>query len=481
LTQTLDHIKMKARHFAILGLFIVLVAAFQLFRQGVATIQNTEAKRNENNVIHGAATTSSETKTALPPSNISSRSNNNKNNNESQQKQQQRVNVFDTVAEDAVAWSNTTVVGFKEARLWSGFRNQMIVFKMFTLHAIQKGYRQMLMETLPELDCYGSNEYIPFHVLWDIPHWNSYYPVLPRLVHYDPNLHGQFFDPEKRIYYKPGERNNTNSTNLGLFEIEPKGSNRGDVILFIAHGEYVEGKGPYVGEGNHRNPVDILLLKEAMRPHPRLQEIIDSKLRSLRDDDDGGGKTKPGVEFMALHARIEPDMQRHSKYCKPKKVLKLRDIFNWIEAKWPEPPAKHIFMPINRERLELDGSEAVVESLKQQNKEKEINWIAVDNLQALNHARDHGLWNGTARVFEFGAKAMAGTEYSHRPSTTGSMVNFFIAIDAKIFIGTEVSSWSHDLLATRFFRGNMENYKYLPDGLHHWTPPGTEDPPGFHC
>ena len=113
---------------------------------------------------------------------------------------------------------------------------------------------------------------------------------------------------------------------------------------------------------------------------------------------------------------------------------------------------------------------------------KKINWIAVENLRALNQARDFGLWNGQAKVFEFGSKALANVEYyQKRPSTTGALINFFIGVGAKIFIGTEVSSYSHDLLATRFYRDQMENYKYLPDGLHPWIAPGTIDPPGFGC
>ena len=171
-------------------------------------------------------------------------------------------------------------------------------------------------------------------------------------------------------------------------------------------------------------------------------------------------------------------MQRQ-RVCVPQKVLNLTNIFEFMEATFPDPPAARVFMPINRQFLEKEGSEETVRA--NHNAGKETNWIAVENLKALNRARAEGLWGGRALVFEFGANVLKETKFHDRPSTAGAILNFFVGINAKVFIGTEVSSYSHDLLATRFYRGMMENYKYLPDGLHHWTPPGTEDPPGFHC
>jgi hypothetical protein len=50
-----------------------------------------------------------------------------------------------------------------------------------------------------------------------------------------------------------------------------------------------------------------------------------------------------------------------------------------------------------------------------------------------------------------------GTKFEQQQLTTGSLLDFFIGVNAKIFIGTEVSSFSHDLLATRFYRGMIEN------------------------
>jgi hypothetical protein len=216
-----------------------------------------------------------------------------------------------------------------------------------------------------------------------------------------------------------------------------------------------------------RNPTEILMLQGAMRPHPNFQAIINRLLT------ESGLEKGSGNEYMTLHARVEPDMQKHP-VCRDRKVLNLTDIFDFIEQNWPDPPVSKIFMPINRQYMELEG-------YVNKKDPSQTNRMAVHNLKALNHARDFGLWGGRVKVLEFGAHALHDTTYADRPSTGGAMLNFFLGIEAKIFIGTEVSSYSHDILATRFYRNAMENYKYLPGGLHEWTPPGTVDPPGFGC
>ena len=378
-------------------------------------------------------------------------------------------------------WSNVTTMGFYEARLYAGFRNQMMVFTIVVLEALKDNCGQILLNTIAEKDTYGSNQNIPFARLWDVPYWNSHYPQLPRLVDFDADIHDQF-DPNERKWYRRPNNDWTDRNNSTTYEkpSRPKPFGKQHVLL-SAYQRYGKGNGPYVAEGGHRHPAEILMLKGAMRPHPVLRQIIDEKLHSLEGGHAGADNK---IDYITLHARVEPDMQKQM-VCVPKKVLNLTDIFQWMEETWPNnPPAKHIFMPINREYLEQEGSDEAVAKLKKRNKADKINWIAVENLRSLNRARDEGLWNGQAKVFEFGSRALADVEYyKDRPSTTGALVNFFIGVGAKIFIGTEVSSYSHDLLATRFFRGEMDNYKYLPDGLHKWTPVSANlvDPPGFAC
>jgi hypothetical protein len=151
----------------------------------------------------------------------------------------------------------------------------------------------------------------------------------------------------------------------------------------------------------------------------------------------------------------------------------LTDIFDMLEQTFPAPPAPMLFLPINRPMLEKD---AVV----RQNIDK-TNWLAIDNLQTLNRAKTHGLWNGTVRVFELGSTVLNGTKYENTPSTIGAMMNFFLAIESKVFVGTRTSSWSNDVTASRFYRGQLKNYEYLPDSLELWTNSNMTNPPSFLC
>jgi hypothetical protein len=430
-----------------------------------------------------------------------------------------------------IPWSNETTMAFYEGRFRSGFRNQIMAFMILIFesqreHSDQDGtsgrrrHGQILLRSLGQKDTYGSNSFIPFAKLWDVAHWNSHYPKLPRLVDYDPVLHSQFNYDNTRWYRTPTFVNASTSLPAGIKEPVPNLFGTYGLFastkpirpyaygyqhkLMAAYTFYGKGKGRYAGNeassGQLRNPIEILLLQGAMRPHPELQAIVDGLLQnaSLLEVGEstaaaGMGSSPLQLDYITLHARVEPDMQKH-KMCPEKKVVNLTDIFRFMETKWKDPPVSRIFMPINRQYLEWEGGvfgnatyggsstkrltgQETIDTVAG----KKINWIAVENLNALNRARDEGLWNGRAKVLEFGANALEGTSYAKKPSTAGAMLNFFIGIPAKIFIGTEVSSFSHDILATRFFRGYGNNYRYLPEGLMDWTPAGTKNPPGFQC
>jgi hypothetical protein len=348
----------------------------------------------------------------------------------------------------------------------------MMALTILILDTIKKGHGQLLVERLNQKDLHGSDKFVPFRELWDLEHWNSFYPKLPRFVRYDAILHDQY-DDGKMLWRvkKEDQKDKYHNQDHSLVTEKPvhpyiNGMRQSSLFSRYLYG-YGKGKGTYTYNG-HRHPAEILMFQGALRPTPYLQDIIQKELHAL-----DGTAANETVDYMTLHSRVEPDMQIHD-VCWDKKVLNLTQIFAFMEQTWSDPPAPRVFMPINRALMER-------ESKNSKRSQTTTNWIAVENLKALNRARDEGLWGGRAKVFEFGPKMLKGTRFQHRSMITGAILDFEVAINAKIFIGTEVSSFSHDLVATRFFRGLMENYKFLPDGLHHWTPPGTEDPPGFCC
>jgi hypothetical protein len=91
------------------------------------------------------------------------------------------------------------------------------------------------------------------------------------------------------------------------------------------------------------------------------------------------------------------------------------------------------------------------------------------NLEILNQIRDAGMWNGTVKVNEYGVGALKGTRFMQYPHISGAMIDFFIAVDAAVFVGSPASTWSYDVVQARVYAGNFENYMYFPDGIRRVT------------
>ena len=349
-------------------------------------------------------------------------------------------------------FANVTTIGYKQQNFPSGYRNQVQSFYAFVIFGALANHSQILMPTLSYKDTYGSNKFMPFEFLFDVEHWNSFYPALPRMVHCDQELFPTY-DCETKSFQE--------SDKPTLLHIE----NRRNHHLFGIFERYSsKQRGPMMA-GGFRNPMEMLMIQGALRPHPDLLVIVNRLLGDL-----GGNGTVP---YMSLHARVEPDMMKHD-VCAGDKVTNLTDIFRFFEETFPDPPATRIFMPINRQNMENGGKINTANP-------KATNGMAVHNLKELNRAVKDGLWGGRVKVFEFGSNALNGTKYESRPSTAGAILNFFIAQNANVFIGTPVSTYSIDLLHARFYDGNLENYQYLPSGLERWTDNTTVHPPGFRC
>jgi hypothetical protein len=450
-------------------------------------------------------------------------------------------------------WPSLTTYCHGRRGLIAGFRNQVMALSVLVFHANHAGHGQLLLDSLLHKDTYGTDLFVPFEFYFDVDHWNTHYNEtevkraaaasasndthqrqqhpwsLPRLVHHDPNLHDQW-DPLRGSYIDAV----LNGSQVAV--TRPYGYPKGSTRLAASYQHYVKGKGKFANtpvpenssppppnstttndndnidivrnrRPSRRNPAEILMLRGALRPNPALQAVLDGLLLP--------------VPYMTIHARVEPDMQRHP-VCRDKKVLRLSEVIEMIEERFPTPPRniRAVFLPINRQYLEREGtvvgvdlaiSTAAADSETGESRPQDsldntcrptngstattttlamddgskTNWIAVENLSVLNRLRHcGGMWNGTVPIVELGSDALDGTVYSFRPSTGGAILNYYAGIDADIFVGTEVSSFSHDLLAARFFRGRRDagdNYRYLPTGLEEWVTPDMADPPGHLC
>jgi hypothetical protein len=72
---------------------------------------------------------------------------------------------------------------------WAGLCNQYMMFIGAIFVSAENRHGQIIEETIQWKDTYGHEQYLQHQKLFDILHWNSFYPQLPRIVRYDKDIH----------------------------------------------------------------------------------------------------------------------------------------------------------------------------------------------------------------------------------------------------------------------------------------------------
>ena len=193
-------------------------------------------------------------------------------------------------------------VGFLEKRFYSGFRNQAMVFIYFCMMVWDKGMKQILIPTIRWKDLYGTNKPTPHEDLFDVVHWNSVADKvgLPKMVRFHPDF--VHYDNKTRHWLR--ENPEENSTMPFVMGRQARLNNK-----FRQYTKQLE-----KNISLPRHPVELAILRGALRPKPSLQRHMDRLTgRSQNATMSGQDKRK----FLCLHGRVEPDMQRHTA-CKEK-------------------------------------------------------------------------------------------------------------------------------------------------------------------
>lgn len=370
-------------------------------------------------------------------------------------------------------FSNETTGGqYYGQGFWGGFVNQFQMLTALMILAEEGKHKQLLLESIRWKDTHGTKAHVRHELLFDVVYWNSFYPILPRFVRHDPVLHSDVSVDimTKNYHYKPfikwkqekeAIENATNVFPLGIFDAQY--SNK--------YGQYTR---KVREKKRDRAEWDKVMTTGAFRPHPEIQILVDKYLDNWVEDDNNilRGIQDNSPDYIMLHARIEPDMQEHP-VCKDRKVTNFTDILTSIQQHFPEPPAKQLILALDRRLLERGADDP-----------KNTNELQKYNLKVLNEIVKNGLWGGRVKVMEAGITFVEKSNhpvYAVYPSLVGSIVDFFLAQNAKMFIGTEVSSWSNAVERYRFYKNNSQNYVYRPGEIVWNTPEGTNAPQVFFC
>ena len=248
------------------------------------------------------------------------------------------------------------------------------------------------------------------------------------------------------------------------------------------------------------------LISQALRPHPKWRNVahqcIHHHLRrqnnvSRADAQQQHGETS-SPPYLALHARVEVDMMQHK--CGKNMEKNLTRIFEMVDT-FISNYNKNIsgFRNEDDRSQQLQGTFVAVSrnSMKISTADKTISAFADNNWAVLNirspqqhqQENDHRSFihdEGVTPVFECGEIWMdrwyndasknvvegGGGDHNHHTddlygSIVPSIINFYIAVQATIFVGVDKSSWSTDVWTTRYHLGKGEtNFRYTQhDGV----------------
>ena len=185
--------------------------------------------------------------------------------------------------------------------------------------------------------------------------------------------------------------------------------------------------------------------------------------------------------YIAVHSRIEADMLAHpcSKYMETNltNILDMVDQFVNEYNSGGENEGQKVggtFLAVSRGFMKFRPTDGYLSTIQH---------VLDDNYNTLNarsvssylyeekETDDTNQNNSSNTVFECG-EGWVNNYYEKHPATNDygsilpSIINFYIAVNAEIFIGASRSSWSNDVWTARYHQGKGDkNYEYSSKGI----------------
>ena len=344
-------------------------------------------------------------------------------------------------------------------RNWMGFYNQQMSFSAVMMRIMDTmavstdndtttPVVQVLLHSVVFRDFLGTGKLVEFDKLFDVAHWNSFVPRLPRLVSFDKVQHYQYSTKRRAMVERPTPAAHHNQTHNQTYDTHPR---------FFHCGNPFRDYTWYMQSFQNKNrtklhPVDRLILEGALRPAPVVQAAIDRIVTGGSRHSRGGSDDTNN--YMAIHLRIEQDYLCHT-WQFPPQFRNLSQLLERMEQVFPDPPADRCFLAFNRPLLE-NGDE--MPNNPQPSREA-CEAERAENLATLNRVVRAGLWGGRVRVLER-PSLLHWAPFRDRPVAYASWMDAEICRNAKIFIGRLGSTFALATIRRRSVMGLTENYNY---------------------
>jgi hypothetical protein len=176
----------------------------------------------------------------------------------------------------------------------------------------------------------------------------------------------------------------------------------------------------------------------------------------------------PTGKYIAVHARLELEMMGH--VCGRTMEKNLTVILQQINRLYNEQPQPRkvlmsgLFIAVSRDGMEVTDNY----------RKSPFRTFAEDNIQTLDRiTRSQQAPNPSTVLpaFECGEKLLQryyikNANIPDHGSLLQSVINFYISVSSDVFIGVAQSSYSTDILTTRYWLGKgSSNYRYTPTGI----------------
>ena len=369
----------------------------------------------------------------------------------------------------------TKTLALADPVLIGGYRNQVFRLTSFVVYALQNGFDEILLPSIHFGNEPQGGLPVPFEILFDVDHWNSH-DRIPHFVEYDASRHfdwnpltGLFRDVDcevlQRYYHTgPGGKDAIMKRLRNVSYTSPYAYGGGKQLGFLWY-DYLKWSKKFpdtpIGLKDGTNTSFVLIeaeLLNALKPKATIFNPV------------GNLDQRLSSSYLAVHPRVEPDMLRHNQ-CQGIKERNLTKIFRMIQEYEDFQSVDSVIVAANFKFMNGE-----------MNRKSPYNELHQENRRLLNRALSSGLSLSGQKNVSLLVGGRTVVDNNRVPGCSldlaGAALDFDLAINADMFLGTAISTWSHSVWKTRVLQGRGGgNYAFTPQGIEKMD----GDIPAFKC